>query len=74
MDRPPAPDRIADILAWIETRLDDPLTLALLAERAGLSPHHFSRLFTARMGQGRWRMSAGAGSCGRRSASPVSRT
>ncbi len=52
MDRPPAPDRIADILAWIETRLDDPLTLALLAERAGLSPHHFSRLFTARMGQG----------------------
>lgn len=52
MDRPPAPDRIADILAWIETRLDEPLTLARLADRAGLSPHHFSRLFTARMGQG----------------------
>ncbi|MFH6785156.1 MULTISPECIES: hypothetical protein [Methylobacterium] len=41
MDRPPASDRIADILAWIEERLDEPLTLACLADRAGLSPYHF---------------------------------
>lgn len=40
-----------DLLAWIETRLDDPLTLDLIAGQAGLSPYHFSRLFTARMGR-----------------------
>jgi len=50
MDRPPTPDLVADTLAWIEGRLDERLTLARLADRAGLSPHHFSRLFTARMG------------------------
>ena len=50
MDRPPTPDLVADTLAWIEGRLDERLTLARLADRAGLSPYHFSRLFTARMG------------------------
>ncbi|TNC07147.1 AraC family transcriptional regulator [Methylobacterium terricola] len=52
MDRPPAPDRLAGTLAWIEEHLDAPVTLARLADRAGLSPYHFSRLFTARMGLG----------------------
>ncbi|WP_133123064.1 helix-turn-helix domain-containing protein, partial [Methylobacterium frigidaeris] len=52
MDRAPSPgpDLVADTLAWIEQRLDERLTLARLADRAGLSPYHFSRLFTARMG------------------------
>ncbi|AWN53665.1 AraC family transcriptional regulator [Methylobacterium sp. 17Sr1-1] len=57
MDRAPAhrapsptPDLVADTLAWIERHLDERLTLARLADRAGLSPYHFSRLFTARMG------------------------
>ncbi len=38
-------------LAWIEPRLDEPLTLEAIAAEAGLSPYHFSRLFTARMGR-----------------------
>lgn len=46
----PCPDLVADTLAWIERQLDERLTLARIAERAGLSPYHFSRLFTARMG------------------------
>ncbi|MFL6700528.1 MAG: helix-turn-helix domain-containing protein [Vitreoscilla sp.] len=44
-------DPLADLLAWIEQQLDEPLTLERIAERAGLSPYHFSRLFTARMGR-----------------------
>jgi AraC family transcriptional regulator len=38
-------------LAWIETRLDAPLSLDAIAAEAGLSPYHFSRLFTARLGR-----------------------
>lgn len=48
---PPAADPFAGVLAWIERELDQPLTLARIAARAGLSPYHFSRLFTARMGR-----------------------
>ena len=53
MDRTPAlaTDPFVGIVAWIEQQLDGPLTLAQVAARAGLSPHHFSRLFTARMGR-----------------------
>ena len=53
MDRTPAlaADPFVGIVAWIEQQLDGPLTLARVAARAGLSPHHFSRLFTARMGR-----------------------
>lgn len=40
-----------ELLAWIEARLDEPLTLDAIAAQAGLSPYHFSRLFTARMGR-----------------------
>ncbi len=50
MDRP-TPDPIAELIAWIEARLDDTLTLDRIAQQAGLSPYHFSRLFTARMGR-----------------------
>jgi len=53
MDRPTphAIDPFAGVVAWIEQQLDQPLTLAQVAARAGLSPYHFSRLFTARMGR-----------------------
>jgi len=44
-------DPFADLIAWIEHHLDRPLTLDQVAARAGLSPFHFSRLFTARMGR-----------------------
>lgn len=44
-------DPLAAILVWIEQRLDDPLTLDDIASQARLSPYHFSRLFTARMGR-----------------------
>jgi AraC family transcriptional regulator len=53
MDSPshPATDRFPGVVAWIEQQLDQALTLELIAARAGLSAHHFSRLFTARMGR-----------------------
>ena len=44
-------DPFKHIVAWIEQQLDQPLTLEQVAARAGLSPFHFSRLFTARMGR-----------------------
>ena len=44
-------DMFQALMAWIEARLDEPLTLDRIAAQAGLSPHHFSRLFTARMGR-----------------------
>jgi len=48
---PREPDVFAPLLAWIEERLDEPLTLELIAQRAGFSAYHFSRMFTARMGR-----------------------
>ena len=44
-------DIFVPLLAWIEERLDTPLTLELIAKRAGFSAYHFSRMFTARMGR-----------------------
>jgi AraC family transcriptional regulator len=44
-------DIFTSLVAWIEARLGEPLTLELIAEQAGLSAYHFSRLFTARMGR-----------------------
>jgi AraC family transcriptional regulator len=44
-------DPFIALMAWIEQQLDEPLTLERVAARAGLSPHHFSRLFTARVGR-----------------------
>ena len=40
-----APDRIAELPAWIVGHLDDDLTVKTLADRAGLCPRHFRRLF-----------------------------
>lgn len=44
-------DRLTAMVDWIEAHLEAPLTLAAIAERAGLSPYHFSRVFSARMGR-----------------------
>lgn len=38
--------KVADAVHAIEQRLDEPLTLDLLASQAGLSPYHFLRTFT----------------------------
>jgi AraC family transcriptional regulator len=53
MDRAnlPLAEPFSTVVDWIEQQLDDPLTLERIAGRAGLSPYHFSRLFTARMGR-----------------------
>ena len=48
---PDPTDPFIALVAWIERQLAEPLTLDQIAARAGLSPHHFSRLFTARMGR-----------------------
>ncbi|MFY7914376.1 MAG: AraC family transcriptional regulator [Rubrivivax sp.] len=44
-------DPLPGIVDWIEQQLDQALTLEQVAQRAGLSPYHFSRVFTARMGR-----------------------
>lgn len=44
-------DPLQATVAWIERQLDQPLTLEQVAQHAGLSPYHFSRVFTARMGR-----------------------
>ena len=41
---------LADIRAQVEEHLDQKLTLALLAKRAGLSPSYFGQMFRAAMG------------------------
>lgn len=53
LDRRPEPQqsRTERALAFIEARLDQPLTLAQIATAAGLSPYHFARLFTATRGE-----------------------
>jgi len=47
---PPA-DPLETVLAYIERHLFEPLSVGGLAEVAGLSPFHFSRMFTARAGE-----------------------
>jgi AraC family transcriptional regulator len=47
----PAPDFLAEVLAYIEARPFEPMSVAELASVAGFSPYHFSRLFTARFGE-----------------------
>jgi len=44
-------DFLSDTLAYIEAHLAEPLSVAALADAAGLSPWHFSRAFTARLGE-----------------------
>lgn len=40
-----APGVKRHVLAWIDAHLDQPLTLADLAQQAGLSEFHFARMF-----------------------------
>ncbi len=50
----PHPDKIERLLpalVWAETNLDSDLSLNTLAEVAGLSPHHFHRLFRESVGE-----------------------
>ena len=54
MQTPAAPsqlDALDRVLAHIEGRLFEPLDVAGLADLAGLSPFHFIRVFTARVGE-----------------------
>lgn len=44
-------DPLARALAHVDANLFEPMALAELADAAGLSPFHFSRLFTAAMGE-----------------------
>jgi AraC family transcriptional regulator len=46
-----SPDFLAEVLAHIEAHLLEPLSVASLAEVAGLSTYHFARSFTARFGE-----------------------
>ncbi len=46
----PATRRIADVCRYIEGHLDEPLTLAVLAETSGVSPFHLQRSFKAIVG------------------------
>jgi AraC family transcriptional regulator len=46
------PDDLVATVQWIERHLDDALSVEIIAAHAGLSPYHFSRLFSARMGRG----------------------
>ncbi|MBX3287651.1 MAG: helix-turn-helix domain-containing protein, partial [Actinobacteria bacterium] len=40
----------ADVQRWLPDHLDEDLTVARLADRAGLSPRHFARAFRAETG------------------------
>ena len=42
--------RFAELLDWMRSRLNEPLTVERLADQAAMSPRHFSRAFTAETG------------------------
>ncbi|RJG44894.1 GlxA family transcriptional regulator [Mesorhizobium sp. DCY119] len=42
--------RFGPLLSWVRENLDKPLNVETLAERAGISPRHFARVFTAETG------------------------
>jgi transcriptional regulator GlxA family with amidase domain len=42
--------RFAELMDWVRERLDEPLGVERLAERAAMSPRHFARAFTAETG------------------------
>lgn len=42
--------RFGALLSWIRENLERPLTVEMLAERAGLSDRHFARIFTSETG------------------------
>ena len=43
-------DRFAEVIAWARDRLDEPLTVEQLADRAALSPRQFARAFAESCG------------------------
>ena len=47
---PGTDDRIARVLRWLPDQLHAPLTVPILAERAGMSPRNFRRVFTQTLG------------------------
>ena len=49
--KPAPPDFLAATLAHIEAHLFEDLSVSALADAVGLSPWHFSRAFTARLGE-----------------------
>ena len=42
--------RFAELMDWMRERLDEPLSVERLADRAAMSPLHFARAFTAETG------------------------
>ncbi len=42
--------RFGELIHWMRTRLAEPMTIERLAERAAMSPRHFTRAFTAEIG------------------------
>jgi transcriptional regulator GlxA family with amidase domain len=42
--------RFADLMDWMRERLDEPLPVERLADRAAMSPRHFARAFAAETG------------------------
>jgi AraC family transcriptional activator FtrA len=52
MPVPPAPagNRLVEVLDWAVARLDEPLTVAVLAEQARMSPRSLARHFLAATG------------------------
>jgi AraC family transcriptional activator FtrA len=46
----PAADGLASVLDWVVRHLDQPLTVDVMADRAGMSPRTFARHFRAATG------------------------
>ena len=46
----PQVERVERVCQYIESNLDSPLTLAILGEQVGMSPHHLQRIFKRIMG------------------------
>ena len=44
------PGRFVELIEWMRTSLDQPLTVERLADRAAMSPRHFARAFAAETG------------------------
>ncbi len=42
--------RFGDLIGWMRERIADPLPVESLADRAGMSPRHFARVFAAETG------------------------
>ena len=45
-----SPDRLEDLVEWMRGHLDRPLAIESMAQRAGMSPRNFQRVFTRQCG------------------------